>query len=92
MKQYSNETKAPVLAAKPQDRPRRCPLVTWWRLKPATAFDATALVMMQDSLSKIDMLGEPRWKNARRVTHRRRSALHSACDRPSRTICDTISP
>lgn len=64
MKQYSNETKAPVIAAMPEHRPQPCALVTWWRLKPAPAFDATALTMMQDSLSKIDMLGEPRWKHA----------------------------
>ena len=40
------------------------PLTQWWRLTPATAFDLVALIEMRASLSKINMLGEPRWKDA----------------------------
>jgi hypothetical protein len=50
-------------ATKKHDLLRR-PATQLWRLMPATAFGTMALREMQASLSKIDMLGEPRWKDA----------------------------
>lgn len=50
-------------ATKQHDLLRR-PATQWWRLTPATAFNVVALLEMRASLSKIDMLGEPRWKDA----------------------------
>ena len=48
----------------------------WWRLTPATAFDVVALREMRASLLKIDMLGEPRWKDA--TTGDAPAAIHIA--------------
>jgi hypothetical protein len=60
-----NKAERPAVstATKQHDLLRR-PATQWWRLTPATAFDAVALREMRASLSKIDMLGEPRWNDA----------------------------
>jgi hypothetical protein len=40
------------------------PPVQWWRFMSAASLDEVALRKMRASLSKIDVLGEPRWKDA----------------------------
>jgi hypothetical protein len=61
----SNKAERPAVAtATKQHDLRWRPATQWWRLTPATAFDVVALREMRASLSKIDMLGEPRWKDA----------------------------
>jgi hypothetical protein len=60
-----NKVERPAVAtATMQHEPLRRPATQWWRLTPATAFDVVALGEMRALLSKIDMLGEPRWKDA----------------------------
>ncbi len=65
MNDISNKAERSALSAatKKPDLLRR-PATQWWRLTPATAFDVVALREMRASLLKIDMLGEPRWKDA----------------------------
>ena len=53
-----------MAAATKQQALLQRPVTQWWRLTPAIAFDAIALREMRAALSKIDMLGEPRWKDA----------------------------
>jgi hypothetical protein len=60
-----NKVERPALAAATKQKDLlRLPATQWWRLTPATAFDAIALREMRAALSKINMLGEPRWKDA----------------------------
>jgi hypothetical protein len=74
------ELPAMATATKQHDLLRR-PATQWWRLTSATTFDQIALREMRSSLSKIDMLGEPRWKDA--ATGDAAASIHIAlCMRP----------